>query len=179
MYRWNAFEEREILVQNITTAMEHVARCFAGSGHAIIVLAHSAGGILASYASGRVRVPEGVALPDIFILTVASPLSLVPIRPGGPKEEYLRDLATSLPPYPTPARGIAVIHLRTSYPADHHMKPLSEGGLPNDPNIGVGGAAQISIPPELSHDASILYATKHIVSGEWTQWLPVQWQPVK
>jgi pimeloyl-ACP methyl ester carboxylesterase len=155
MFRWSANGNREQTESLLAAGVSHLLACFAGRAHPVLLLAHSAGGLVASYAQSRIIVPAGATLPAVYVVTVASPLAM--------------SQTMSLGTLPAEAKGVRVAHLRTSYPADPHMKP-DDGRLPNDPSVGVAGARQIDLPPDVNHDGSILYAAQRFADGTWKEW---------
>jgi alpha-beta hydrolase superfamily lysophospholipase len=162
------------LVEELSAGVSRLSTCLSGHGHPIVLLAHSAGGVIASFAAARINVPVGVTLPGVFIMTVASPLAGTMARisaaDGTAEPRFVMDLGTAITSYPAAAFGVQVVHLRTSFPADPHMEVTKEGHLPNDPSVGVAGARQINLPVELSHDASLLYVARKIADGSWERW---------
>jgi hypothetical protein len=173
MFRWVPYEERDSLVEQLAAGVSRLTQCFAGRAGPIIVLAHSAGGIIASYAASLITVPAGTALPYVHVLTIAAPLAGVLGRPGtedgtasGP---FIMEMGTAYTPYSRPAYGVEVVHLRTSYPADVHMKPDGDH-LPNDPAIGVVGAPQIDLPAAVTHDQSVMCVARQVADGTWRRW---------
>jgi pimeloyl-ACP methyl ester carboxylesterase len=173
MFRWVPYEERDAIVEQLAAGVSRLAECFAGHARPIILLAHSAGGIIASYAASLIAVPAGTPLPYVHVITVAAPLAGILGRPGsedgtsaGP---FIMEMGTSYTPYSRPSYGVQVAHLRTSYPADVHMKP-DNGHLPNDREIGVVGARQIDLPADVTHDKSVWFAARKIADGSWHRW---------
>ena len=174
MFRWSPVAARDPLVEALSAGISRLAQCLAGHARPIWVLAHSAGGVIAAYAAGRINVPVGTPLPGVTIFTVGSMLAGTLTRAAnadGTEQPLLfLNLGQTITEYPSAAYGVQVFHLRTSYPADYFMKPEPGGRLPNDPSVGVKGARQIDLPPELAHDAALLYVAKKITNGTWREW---------
>lgn len=168
--RWSPWDRRETLVTQLAGGISRIARCVPGAPGRIVVVAHSAGGVLASLAAGRVVPPRDAPKEWLTIVTIAAPLS-GHLRGGehGPEPAFMFDLANT-PEYPHPAPGVRVLHLRTSLPGDLQMTPIV-GHAPNDVRVGVPGAPQIDLPDQLSHAGSLVYVTRLFADGSFHSWL--------
>ncbi|HEV8324202.1 MAG TPA: hypothetical protein VG389_21470 [Myxococcota bacterium] len=164
MFRWLPYEGRDALVEALAGGVSRLGQCLAGRAKAVVILAHSAGGVLAARAAASIKVPAGGA--PVHVVTVAAPLAGTGERKGrsdGAEEaKFLLDLGTSLPPYAAAAAGVDVTHLRTHWPADTVMKPDEHGRAPNDPTWAVPGARVVELPAELTHDGALLFAARAI-----------------
>jgi alpha-beta hydrolase superfamily lysophospholipase len=141
-------------------------------GQPILVLAHSAGGVIISTAASQLKLPAQAADDAVTILTVASPLAgtMGRERPdGGRPEHFVFDIATRITSYPSAPRGVRAVHLRTSYPADAWMAPSADF-VPNDPAVGIPLARQIDLPPQLGHDAALVHVAWKLADGTWRAW---------
>jgi hypothetical protein len=83
---------------------------------------------------------------------------------------FLFDLGHAITEYPVAPRGVRVVHLRTSPSADKFMETFLDHE-PNDPTVGVPGAAQVDLPPRLDHDAALAYVAGRIADGSWLEWV--------
>lgn len=171
MFRWGPLERLEAMAEDLALGLSTLLAC--RPREEVVVLAHSAGGIIASAAAPRVRAPSDEA-PRLKILTVASPLAGVlpwrkPGLDGGPQSHFIVQLGARLTHYPSPAPGVAAVHLRTQYPADPLMEP---GGdfAPNDPAVGIPGARQLDLPAYLGHDEALLAVASWFAHGAWRAW---------
>jgi hypothetical protein len=177
MFRWVPYDGRDELVRRLAGGLSHLAACSPDAE--VLVVAHSAGGVLTSLAASKVRPPRGVQGIWLTALTVASPLAgtaHVPPRDNGHEEAvFLFDLGHDITRYPRPARGVRVVHLRTSAPADPFMLP-NQDHLPNDRRVGVPGAPQIDLPRRLGHDQALEYVAERLADGSWTEWLGTRGQ---
>ncbi len=172
LFRWVPYDERDALSARLAAGLHRLSRCLPPE-RKILVLAHSAGGVIASYAAVRARVEPGPEdQPRLIILTVASPLAGTQLLQGADDEEprFFFDLATSLSRYPYPGAGVEVYHLRTQYPADSVMGPKLMGGAPNDPRIHVPGARQVNLPPSIGHVEALGYVGQRLLDGTWESW---------
>lgn len=172
MFKWVAYEDRDLMVQRLATGVSRLARC---TNRHLIVLAHSAGGVLASYAASQLAIPEGTT---VDVVTVASPLagamSRKPASTGEAQLFFLFDLGTRITGYPEVANTIQVWHLRTAYPSDEVMAPGSDGVSPNDKTIGVTGAIQLDLPSQLSHVAALTFVARRMARERWLEWLSAE-----
>jgi pimeloyl-ACP methyl ester carboxylesterase len=172
LFRWVPYDGRDELTKRLANGLTHLGACAPDAE--VVMIAHSAGGVLASLAASHVRRPRGSQGTWLTIMTVASPLAgtaQVPPRDDGREEAlFVWDLGHPIASYPRAARGVRVVHLRTSAPADKFMEPVG-GHLPNDPRVGVRGAVQEDLPARLTHDAALAYVTERLADGSWTEWL--------
>jgi hypothetical protein len=119
----------------------------------LVVVAHSAGGIVGAHAIGALRVPPGLRLRLVtigtpfagmmagpFVYTVDPLHSPAVVAVGGVFERY-----------PDPPPGVEVIEYVTSYPPDPVMEPRF-GHLPAPPDVGPRGARRIPVDPHLDHN---------------------------
>ncbi len=167
MLRWMPYEDRDGVAARLASGLNQLAQCLSGSSGRILVIAHSAGGVVASHAASLVRSP-------VVIFTVASPLAGTGHLPGDPEGRQqrmlARDLGTAIASYPPAAPGVRVVHLRSFAPSDSVMEPR-DGHLPNDPRVGVPNAPQIDLPSDLDHTQALIHVVRRVVDGSWRQWL--------
>lgn len=165
MYRWFFPKERKELVDGLVRGIEQLARC--NPSRRVLVLAHSAGGVLCSFAASLIRVPPS---GKVEIITVASPLAGSGTRSTLPVEDeetrFLLSLGGVIPGYPAAAPGVEVVHMRTRYPADEAMKPSSSGHQPNAPGAVVEGARTVELPDSVDHVTSLLFVATQLVERE-------------
>ena len=169
MLRWVPYDDRDSVSQRLADGLTRLSAC--APERRLLMVAHSAGGVVASHAASRVKL-VGSATLDVW--TVASPLAGTVRRAGnadGRAEAVLfLDLGSRITQYPVAARGVSVKHLRTSAPADHIMAPSGDL-LPNDPTIGVPGAPQLDLPGGLSHGDALVWVVGQLSRGEAGLWL--------
>lgn len=163
VYRWESLERREEILRRLTLGLDSLAGCL---HRRIIVLAHSAGGILSSLAASKVELPADVQLE---VVTVASPLAGTMARPEEKSPFFLFDLGSRLAPYQPASDNVKVVHLRTSWPADRWMKPGRDGVKPSA--ASVPGATVVDLPDELSHVGALLWVANRISRDGWDHWL--------
>ncbi|MBL8949824.1 MAG: hypothetical protein JNK82_03545 [Myxococcaceae bacterium] len=165
MYRWFAYAERGVIVQGLVDGVQQLASCH--PDHPIVVLGHSAGGVVTAFAASRFRL-KGRPAP-VTLITVASPLAGVGARPeiqdADDHMHFFNDLGTTHRSYPAASAGVAVLHLRTQYPGDVIMKPTRAGYSPNAPSAVVKGSRVLDLPGTLGHDDSLLYVARELRAG--------------
>lgn len=173
-FRWRPFETRDSVVERLGMGMSALVDCFHDRASDFVVLAHSAGGVVASYAASRIAIPNTAPNARVRMITIASPLTGTNDRSGnedGTQEvNLLLSLGTMIPGYRPAALGVDAVHLRTRFPADDVMEPTAEGRLPNDPSIGVPGAPHIDLPASVTHVGAIAWTVERLASGEWRTW---------
>jgi hypothetical protein len=173
MYRYTPFEQLGPISERLAIGLTRLAEC-KPAGARILVLSHSAGGVVSSFAVSEVKATTSSDGSWLTLLTVASPLagtSGVPLGKAAPQQVRLFGLmGLRNTYYPQAAAGVRVVHLRTSARSDTYMRPSGEH-IPNDRSIGVPGAPQIDLPEELDHPGSLVYVAKRIADGTWTEWL--------
>lgn len=163
VFRWLPFQARDAIVEVLSAGVTTLLRC--SNARRLVVLAHSAGGVVASFAAARMAVPITSDHAQIDLVTVASPLAGTRARvrnaDGSEEARFILDLGSAIREYPPTALNVSVTHFVTHYPPDEVMKPNGDGYLPNDPNVGVPGAQRIDIP-NLDHDASLAWVAEHL-----------------
>jgi hypothetical protein len=166
MFRWVPYEGRGNLLGSLAGGLTELLECVRGAPDAqVVVLAHSAGGVLASLALGLVSMPavEGTRL---LLATAASPLAGTGYRRGAPLDDedirFMVELGNELGAYPEVPRGARVVHYRTHFPADPAMRPTPWGHAPNAPGVGVRGARHEDLPPTVGHDEALLEVARAV-----------------
>jgi hypothetical protein len=170
MFRWVAFDQLEPISRRFGAGLTALAACRPAGE--ILVLAHSAGGVVISSGASAVALPEGAKDGAVKLLTVASPLAGTMNRArteGRNESRFMLDLGTRFTRYPEAGRGVRAVHLRTQFPADGVMKPQGEF-VPNDRAVGIPGAPQVDLPKELGHVESLTWVAKKVADGTWREW---------
>lgn len=175
MYRWTPFDTRDALADGLGAGLSRLLECLPEASGRTLVLAHSAGGVVSSFAASRVQAPPSKnGQPPITLVTVASPLAGTVPRESNPdgseQARFMLDLGTAIGGYPS-APNVRAIHLRTQYPADEVMKPSRDQHLPNDPKVGLPGSRQLTLSEGFGHVGALVWAAHRIGDGTWTRWL--------
>lgn len=173
-YRWSPYEKRDALVSQLAVGISRLASCLLPRRQPLVVYAHSAGGVLASYAASRIVVAPPYEPPRVTLVTVASPLTGFGTQEGYLSGEsqysFILDLGTAILGYPDPAPGVQTVHFRTEYPADPIMKPGVGKHLPNKPGVGVPGALHVQLPNTWGHTSSLKKIALAMADGRWRPW---------
>jgi len=174
MYRWVPYDERDAIVESFGAGLTRLLQCLPAQAGPVVVLAHSAGGIVVATGASRVAIPATRPHAQVYALTVAAPLAGTLARrrnrEGRAEARFMLDLGTMIDGYPPAARGVRVAHLRTSPSADPVMQPSADGHVPNHPAVGVPGAPQLNLPTQLGHDESLQFVAERLVDGAWVDW---------
>lgn len=162
-FRWNVTQSRAQIIDSLVTGINRIAACHP-QGYPV-VLAHSAGGIVVSYAASHFSIPTGQSLD---ILTVASPLSGVGLHQKAEddsgEQRFMVDLGAMKTGFPAAAPNVRVTHFRTQFPGDTVMEPRFGQHAPNQPGVGVKGATEIDLPNNQTHDGSLLFVVRRLIS---------------
>jgi hypothetical protein len=174
IYRWAPMDRRDSISEELARGLSRLLACVPRLDGELLVLAHSAGGIVVGYGASKLVVPErSRSAPALYVITVASPMSGMLARPvdasGISRSHFAFDIATAISVYPRGPSELAVVHLRTQFPSDSVMKP-SATHSPNDPLVGIFGARQTDLPPGLTHDGALTYVAMKIGDGTWRGW---------
>lgn len=117
----------------------------------VIVVAHSAGGLVAAHAVGRLPSPPR----KLTLVTVGAPFAGMHICPWSEVDVLHAPLMLSVAAvyhdYPPPPLGVEVIEYVTSFPADPVMHPYwGREAAPRD--VGPRGATRIPVDPKFDHN---------------------------
>jgi alpha-beta hydrolase superfamily lysophospholipase len=163
-FRWAPYERTGELVQRFSAGLNRLARC-AEPETSLLVLAHSAGGVIAALASGRLE----EAAATTTVVTVASPLAgldRASVRADGlSNKPFVVELGGRLSGYAAPRSAVRYLHLRTSPKTDPHMAPAASGHRPDDPRAVVPGAQDRLLPDHVGHDQALLWAARSLVGA--------------
>jgi pimeloyl-ACP methyl ester carboxylesterase len=179
MFRWGVLEKVSGMAEELAYGLSRLLAC--RPKDKVVVLAHSAGGIIVATAASLIIVPRESPDDALTILTVASPLAGTIARHPAPTEfkrepHFLLGMATRIASYPSPPRGVRAVHLRTSWPADPLMERAGDF-VPHDPEVGIPGARQVDLPKELGHDEALVHVAWKLADGTWTRWFDQGVQP--
>jgi pimeloyl-ACP methyl ester carboxylesterase len=117
----------------------------------IIVVAHSAGGLVAAHAVGRLPSPPR----KLTLVTIGAPFAGMHICPWSEVDVLHAPLMLSVAAvyhrYPPPPPGVEVLEYVTAWPADPVMQP-HWGTAPSRSDVGPAGARRIEVDPKLDHN---------------------------
>jgi hypothetical protein len=174
MFRYDPFWQVGELSDLLASGLSRLSECVPEGAGRIIVLAHSGGGLISSFAVSQVKPPKDVEGTWLTLITVASPLAgtgRIPVVKPVQKQRLMRVLGMNNDePFPEAAKGVRVVHLRSSAKSDGYMRPAGEH-LPNDPKVGSPGAPHYDLPEELDHGQALVYVAKKVGDGSYVEWL--------
>ena len=117
----------------------------------VVVVAHSAGGLVAAHAIGELPPPSR----KLTLVTVGAPFAGMHICPWSEVDvlhaPLMLSVAAKYHDYPPPPPGVQIIEYVTSYPADPVMHPYW-GRSAAPPDVGPPGARRIEVDPKLDHN---------------------------
>jgi hypothetical protein len=117
----------------------------------VIVVAHSAAGVVAAHALGHLPPPSR----RLTLVTIGAPFAGMHICPWSEEDVLHAPLMLAVAArwrrYPTPPPGVEIIEYVTSYPSDPVMHPYW-GKSAAPPDIGPAGARRIDVDPRLDHN---------------------------
>ncbi len=174
LFRWVPWDERDRVAQDFAVGVSRLLECAPWIDGHLLVVAHSAGGLVVGYGATRLDIPNRVRNgPALYALTVAAPLAGVNVRPSLPngeaRERFMLDFATDITSYPVAPAAMSIVHLRTRFPSDVVMKPVGTHS-PNDVNVGIPGARQVDLPGNLTHCGALQFVAGRIADGTWLEW---------
>jgi hypothetical protein len=117
----------------------------------IIVVAHSAAGLVAAHAIGKLAPPSR----QLTLVTIGAPFAGMHICPWSEVDvihaPLMLGIAAVYHKYPPPPPGVEIIEYVTSYPSDPVMHPYW-GKSAAPPDVGPAGARRIPVDPHLDHN---------------------------
>lgn len=117
----------------------------------IVVVAHSAAGLVAAQAVARLAPPSR----KLTLVTIGAPFAGMHICPWSEVDvihaPLMLGIAAVYHKYPPPPPGVDIIEYVTSYPSDPVMRPYW-GKSAAPPEVGPPGARRIPVDPKLDHN---------------------------
>lgn len=174
LFRWVPWDERDRVAQDFALGVSRLLECAPWVDGRVLVVAHSAGGLVVGYGAARIDIPirerNG---PALYALTVAAPMAGVNVRPSLPngeaRERFMLDFATDITGYPFAPTAMSIVHLRTQFPSDVVMQPVGDHS-PNDIHVSIPGARQVELPVKLGHNEALQFVAGRIADGTWMGW---------
>lgn len=132
----------------------------------IVVVAHSAGGIVGAHAMGGLEIPDG---RHVELVTIGTPFAGMGAAPVG--SEYEDPLGSPsvfaiggrFHHYPDPPPGVSILEYVTRWPPDPVMEPRY-GWQPAPPDIGPHGAERIAVDPKLDHNFVVAKVVNELIA---------------
>lgn len=131
----------------------------------IVVVAHSAAGLVAAYALGKIAPPSR----KWTVVTIGAPFAGMHICPCGELDivhaPLMLSIAAWFGKYPAPPAGVDIVEYVTSYPSDPVMHPYwGKSAAPAD--VGPAGAKRIPVDPNLDHNFVVDKVVTDLLRGE-------------
>lgn len=164
LFRWYPWESTDQLAERFAAGVAALAECHS-ENTPLVVLAHSAGGVVVSRAAPRLASLERA----LSVYTVASPLAGKDKAGSRAERLALESIAIDLGKrldYPDSGPGVHYVHLHTSDLSDPVMKASERGHRPNDPSVGVPGAVHVALPDSLGHVEAFDWFVRRLLSDE-------------
>lgn len=164
VYAWPMWSSLGEVAGELATQLNRLLSRLPPSVERVIVLGHSAGGLVTAFAAARLEVPEG---RRVLVVNVGAPYAGMHTTPDdGPSDEIWSPfpflVGASLTRYPPPARGVTVESWVTSWPADPVMQPRF-GHRPDDPRVGPPGPRHL-VPPGIDHNRVLEVVVRELLA---------------
>jgi hypothetical protein len=132
----------------------------------VVVVAHSAGGMVAAQALDHLSVPPGRHLELVTIGTPFAGMGTAPISDyddplGSPS---VIAIGGHFRRYPDPPPGVSVLEYITTWPPDPVMMPRY-GWQPAPPDVGPRGARRVPVDPKLDHNYVVAHVVEQLLSA--------------
>ncbi len=176
VWSWDPWRSLAQTGDGLTRHIDYLARRLPPSVQRLVVIGHSAAGLLVLWASSRVQVPDKVALT---MVSIGAPLAGQGFNPWGGYD----DLRTPLPialgskfsKWPAPVQGVKLVVFATG-PRDPVMashfghQPGDRVVLPNDADL-------INLPASLDHNLALGEIAKQLREAELSARQPASEKP--
>ncbi len=131
----------------------------------LVVVAHSAGGIIGAHALAELRVPPG---KSVELVTIGTPFAGMGTAPISDYDDPLGTpsviaIGGHFRRYPDPPAGVSVVEYTTGWPPDPVMMSRY-GWHPAPPDVGPRGARQIPVDPKLDHNFVVSFVVKQLLN---------------
>lgn len=165
VYEWDPWTSLQGASRRLAEHCRFLLRRLPSSVRKVVVIGHSAAGLLAVRAAGELSPPAGVQLE---VIAVGAPLAGMGMNPWSAE-----DLANTALPialsghfkhWPEPAAGLRLRIFPTG-PSDPVMRPRL-GHDPADGRVLPPGAELTPLPRELDHNVALSYLARRIVAEE-------------
>jgi alpha-beta hydrolase superfamily lysophospholipase len=181
MYRWLPTGSREGIARSLADGINRLQECLAGNSKRLLVLGHSAGGVLGATAASWVKPDDDSIADRIAIVTVAAPLGGMGMKEKAKRgwTTFVEELGADLRDYQAAAPGVRVLHVRTHPRADSYSVNSSPVGHDEGwPVPGVPGARAVDLDESVNHEQAIAFTAAALKQDVWKLWAPAGATPV-
>lgn len=151
VFWWDPWDSVTRAARELDGVLERVLAEAPPSVREVVVVAHSAGGLVAAHALGGLAAPSR----KLTLVTVGAPFAGMHICPWSETDvlhaPLMLSVAAKYHDYPAPPPGVDVVEYVTSYPADPVMHPYW-GRSAAPPGVGPAGARRVVVDPKLDHN---------------------------
>jgi pimeloyl-ACP methyl ester carboxylesterase len=151
VFWWEPWGSVDRAARELDSVLEHALADAPPSVREIVVVAHSAGGLIAAHAVGRLAPPSR----KVTLVTIGAPFAGMHICPWSEVDvihaPLMLGVAAVYHKYPTPPPGVDVLEYITKWPADPVMHP-HWGTSPSRDDVGPARARRIEVDPKLDHN---------------------------
>ena len=161
VWPWDPWLSLERSGEGLVRHVDYLLRRLPRSVEKVVVIGHSAAGLLLMWAASRIQVPPQLA---VELISIGAPLSGQGFNPWGGHD--LRQtplpiaLGSTFSPWPEPAERVSVRVFVTG-PSDPVMTPRF-GHNPGDRKVLPHAAEAIDVPTKLDHNYALGYLAKQL-----------------
>jgi hypothetical protein len=172
VFWWDPWSSLRQGAQRLRSVLQ-TALWVAPSLREVVVVAHSAGGIVAAHGLAGLQLPSG---RRILLVTIGTPFAGMGAAPvGDPQVQGSSDyddplgspavfaVGGHLRRYPALPPGISVVEYTTTWPPDPVMMPRY-GWQPAPPDVGPAGARRIPVDPKLDHNFVVARVVEELLN---------------
>lgn len=152
VFWWNPWQSLSKAAGELARVVQIALFTAPRSVREVVLVAHSAGGMVAAFAAGKLRVP-----PErrVRVVTIGAPFAGMMAMPFV-EEDPVRSptmiaVTGRFGAYPPVPPGVEVVQYVTAWPSDPVMRPLF-GHQPAAPRIGPLPARRIPVDPKMDHN---------------------------
>lgn len=152
VFWWEPWKSLRRAASDLHDTLERALYTSPPSVKKVVVVAHSAGGMVAAHALAHLVVPPGRRLLLVTIGTPFAGMKGPPMSIDDPLDSpVMIGIMGTFRRYPAPPPGVSVVEYVTSWPADPVMQPRY-GHQVAPPDIGPLGARRIPVDPHFDHN---------------------------